>query len=65
MKAKETLKRIWFPMVVVCVIALQAIGMGNSPLAGDPGYGFVSAEKALQPDTIRYRNQFKIGRAHV
>ena len=45
-------------MVVVCVIALQAIGMGNSPLAGDPGYGFVSAEKALQPDTIRYRNQF-------
>lgn len=32
-------------MVVVCVIALQAIGMGNSPLAGDPGYGFVSAEK--------------------
>ncbi len=56
---------------MVCVIALQAIGMGNRPLAGDPGYGFISAEKArpphtaqkpLPPDTIRYRNQF-IGNA--
>ncbi len=62
MKVKEFLKRIWFPMVVVCVIALQAIGMGNRPLAGDPGYGFVSAERPLQPDTIHYRNQF-IGNA--
>lgn len=59
---KETLKRIWFPMVVVCVIALQAIGMGNRPFAGDPGYGFVSAERPLPPDTIHYRNQF-IGNA--
>lgn len=56
---------------MVCVIALQAIGMGNRPLTGDPGYGFISAEKArpphtaqkpLPPDTIRYRNQF-IGNA--
>lgn len=62
MKVKETLKRIWFPVVVVCVIALQAIGMGNRPLAGDPGYGFIMAERPLQPDTIRYRNQF-IGNA--
>ena len=55
----------------MCLIALQAIGMGNRPLAGDPGYGFISAEKArpphtaqkpLPPDTIRYRNQF-IGNA--
>ena len=55
----------------MCVIALQAIGMGNRPLTGDPGYGFISAEKArpphtaqkpLPPDTIRYRNQF-IGNA--
>ncbi len=59
---KETLKRIWFPAVVVCVIALQAIGMGNRPLTGDPGYGFVSAERPLPPDTIHYRNQF-IGNA--
>ena len=62
MKVKETLKRIWFPVVVVCVIALQAIGMGNRPLAGDPGYGFIMAERPLQPDTIHYRNQF-IGNA--
>ena len=62
MKVKETLKRIWFPVVVVCVIALQAIGMGNRPLAGDPGYGYIIAERPLQPDTIHYRNQF-IGNA--
>lgn len=62
MKVKETLKRIWFPVVVVCVIALQAVGMGNRPLAGDPGYGFIMAERPLQPDTIHYRNQF-IGNA--
>lgn len=49
-------------VVVVCVIALQAIGMGNRPFAGDPGYGFVSAERPLPPDTIHYRNQF-IGNA--
>ncbi len=58
MKVKETLKRIWFPAAVVCVIAFQAIGMGNSPLAGDPGYGFIQAGRPLPPDTIRYRNQF-------
>ncbi len=46
----------------MCVIALQAIGMGNRPLTGDPGYGFVSAERPLPPDTIHYRNQF-IGNA--
>ena len=62
MKVKEILKRIWFPVVVVCVIALQAIGMGNRPLAGDPGYGYIIAERPLQPDTIHYRNQF-IGNA--
>ena len=55
---REALKRIWFPLVVVCVIALQAIGMGVRPSAGDPGYGFVSAERPQRPDTIRYRNQF-------
>lgn len=51
-------ERIWFPMVVVCVIALQAIGMGNAPVSGDPGFGFVSADRPLPPDTIRYVNQF-------
>ena len=77
MNVRQTLKKIWFPAVVVCVIALQAIGMGNRPMAGDPGYGFISAERTLRPDTIRYRNQFigntaagkedtsQIGRAHV
>ncbi len=45
-------------MVVVCVIALQAIGMGNAPVSGDPGFGFVSADRPLPPDTIRYVNQF-------
>ena len=59
---KETFKRIWFPMAVVCVIALQAIGMGNRLPAGDPGYGYVLATRPLQPDTIHYRNQF-IGNA--
>ena len=49
-------------MAVVCVIALQAIGMGNRPPAGDPGYGYVLATRPLQPDTIHYRNQF-IGNA--
>lgn len=58
MNVRQTLKRIWFPVVVVCVIALQAIGMGNRATAGDPGYGFISAERTLQPDTIHYRNQF-------
>ncbi len=62
MKVKDILRRIWFPAVVVCVIALQAIGMGNRPLAGDPGYGFVMAERPLRLDTIHYRNQF-IGNA--
>ena len=62
MNVRQTLKKIWFPAVVVCVIALQAIGMGNRPMTGDPGYGFVSAERSLKPDTIRYRNQF-IGNA--
>lgn len=47
---------------MVCVIALQAIGMGNRTVTGDPGYGFISAERSLRPDTIRYRNQF-IGNA--
>ena len=49
-------------MAVVCVIALQAIGMGNRLPAGDPGYGYVLATRPLQPDTIHYRNQF-IGNA--
>ena len=62
MNVRQTLKKIWFPAVVVCVIALQAIGMGNRPSAGDPGYGFISAERPLRPDTIHYRNQF-IGNA--
>ena len=58
MNVRQTLKKIWFPMTVVCVIALQAIGMGNRPSAGDPGYGLITAESPLRPDTIRYRNQF-------
>ncbi len=55
---KELLKRTWFPLLVVCVIALQAVGMGVRPNQGDPGFGFVSAERPQRPDTIRYRNPF-------
>ena len=52
------MKRIWFPLVVVCVISLHAIGMGNRPADGDPGFGFVSASRPQRPDTIRYKNPF-------
>mgnify|MGYP002520826802 FL=1 len=62
MKVKEILKRIWFPAAVVCVITLQATGMGSHRLAGYPGYGSIATERATQPDTIHYRNQF-IGNA--
>ena len=55
---KEALKRFWFPLVVVCVIALQAGGAGMRPVKGDPGFGFVSAERPQKPDTIRYKNPF-------
>ena len=55
---KEALKRIWFPLIVVCVISLHAIGMGHPPVEGDPGYGYVSASMPQRPDTIRYRNPF-------
>ncbi len=55
---RKALKRIWFPLVVVCVISLHAIGMGVRPSEGDPGYGFVSADRPQTPDTIRYRNIF-------
>ena len=55
---REVLKRIWFPLLVVCVISTHAISMGVHPSSGDPGYGFVSAEKPQKPDTIRYRNIF-------
>ena len=55
---RKALKRIWFPLVVVCVISLHAIGMGVRPSDGDPGYGFVSADRPQTPDTIRYRNIF-------
>ena len=55
---KEAVKRIWFPLLVVCVISLHAIGMGFRPSYGDPGYGFVSSEKPGKPDTILYRNIF-------
>lgn len=55
---KKTLNKIWFPLVVACFVALQAIGMGNSAVSGDPGFGFILADRPLQPDTIRYRNQF-------
>ena len=55
---KETLKRIWFPLAVVCVISLHAIGMGVRPAEGDPGFGFVSAEMPQRPDTIKYKNRF-------
>ena len=55
---RKALKRIWFPLVVVCVISLHAIGMGVHPSEGDPGYGFVSADRPQTPDTIRYRNIF-------
>ena len=55
---KEALKRIWFPLAVVCLISLHAVGMGNRPADGDPGIGFISAEKPQRPDTIRYKNPF-------
>ena len=55
---KETLKRIWFPLAVVCVISLHAIGMGVRPAEGNPGFGFVSAEMPQRPDTIKYKNRF-------
>ena len=55
---RDALRRIWFPLLVVCVISLHAIGMGNRPAAGDPGYAIVTAEKPQGPDTIRYRNIF-------
>ena len=55
---KEALKRIWFPLAVVCLISLHAVGMGNCPADGDPGIGFISAEKPQRPDTIRYKNPF-------
>jgi len=60
---KNVLKRIWFPTIVVCFFALQAIGMEFRDLLGDPGYAIVTAEYPGKPDTIKYRNQF-IG-AHV
>lgn len=50
--------------MLVCVIALQTIGMENRAFHGDPGYGFVSEERQLRPDTIRYRNQF-IGKGNA
>ncbi|MBQ8061026.1 MAG: putative porin [Bacteroidales bacterium] len=55
---KDALKRIWFPLVVVCLISLHAVGMGNRPAEGDPGIGFISAERPQRPDTIRYKNPF-------
>ncbi|MBQ5486454.1 MAG: hypothetical protein IIT69_03285 [Bacteroidales bacterium] len=58
---KKALERIWFPLVVVCVIALQAIGMSPRLSPGDPGFGFVSAD--APQDTIHYRNQFLRGRS--
>ena len=57
---KKTLERIWFPLVVVCVIALQAVGMSPRVSPGDPGFGFVSAD--APQDTIHYRNQFLRGK---
>lgn len=42
----------------MCIIALQAIGMGNHVSTENPGYGFIMADKPTTPDTIRYRNQF-------
>lgn len=55
---KEALRRIWFPLLVVCVISLHAIGMSPRPSKGDPGFGMVTAEMPQKPDTIRYRNIF-------
>ena len=55
---REVLRRIWFPLLVVCVISLHAIGMSPRPSSGDPGFGFVSADRPQTPDTIRYRNIF-------
>ena len=52
------MKRIWFPLIVVCVISLHAVGMGYRPADGDPGFGFVSAEVPQKPDTIKYKNLF-------
>ena len=61
---REVLKRIWFPLLVVCVISTHAVSMGVRPSAGDPGFGLVTAEKGQKPqkpDTIRYRNIFMKG----
>lgn len=57
---KDLFKRIWFPLVVVCVVALHAVGMSPRVSKGDPGYGFISAE--APQDTIHYRNQFLRGK---
>ncbi|MBR1927875.1 MAG: putative porin [Bacteroidales bacterium] len=58
---REVFKRIWFPLLVVCVISSHAVSMGVSLPSGDPGYGLVSAQKPQKPDTIRYRNIFMKG----
>ena len=55
---KEALRRIWFPLLVVCVISLHAIGMSPRPSKGDPGFSMVTAEMPQKPDTIRYKNIF-------
>lgn len=57
---KDFIKRFWLPLLTLCVIASQAIGMAvQSPFKGDPGFGFIEAERTLPVrDTIRYVNQF-------
>ena len=54
---RDALKKIGFPLAVVCVLALQTIGMELRRPAGDPGFGFVCAEGDA-PDTIRYKYLF-------
>lgn len=48
---KGVLKKIRFPLAVMCALALQTVGMDLRRPEGDPGFGLVTAES---PDTILY-----------
>lgn len=55
---KDIIRRIWFPVAVVCFVAIQAVGMSPRRWYGDPGFSIVTADAPQHPDTIKYRNQF-------
>ena len=54
---KGALKKIGFPLAIICALALQTVGMDLFKPAGDPGFGLVTAEKTA-PDTILYEYLF-------